>query len=237
MCRCADFATLVAIDCSPVGYAERVCLNPECFRETYKAVQSKQATAGRSIEWRALRTDVLRSRIADACADVAIDDDRYLRLAAILVTEHFETAKAFNKEVLGLNERADDADRFKLLFAMTPDEAKVAFVKALITRLRIEGYGDFLRLVCAAFGVTLDGFTMDEAFLKRFDEHGLRAIGKEIGLFDDEGVKAYAAGRVEAGKWESADLKKMERKQLIALFTKSGFDLTGKAPKRLLEAE
>jgi|GEM_PF-5840439 ParB family chromosome partitioning protein len=231
---CLDYATVVHLSGEP-GYPERACLKPSCYRETYK---ERVSSVSAHVDWRTLRGDVLRKRIPEVCADVALDDVRWLRLGAVLISSGWEAEKAFNKEVFGKEDRIDDGKRFALMQAMTPEEAKAAFVKSLIIRMSLIGsYGDTLGAVCSMFGVGMEGFIIDEKFLRNFDEAGLRALGKELGIWQDQQVINYAVGRKEAGKWDSADSSKMERKQLVACFLKSGIDLKGKVPKRLIEAE
>ena len=233
--ECAEFVSTIDITCDSSGYPGIACAKPECGRATYKE------SAGRSapkVDWPTVAFNFLKARLPDASADVALDDPRWLILAAIFITENYNIRTQFDKDVLGLtdDDHHSDEERWKILAALPPDQLKYAFAKALLARVgSINYYGSILRAFGAAVGVSLEDFTIDAKFLRRFDEAGIRALAKEFDLFGDEKVAAFVAAKKESGKWKSSDPKKMEKKQLVECFLNSGFDLKGKVPAKLLE--
>jgi ParB/RepB/Spo0J family partition protein len=239
---CLNYVSIVGLDGKPT-YPQIVCKKSEigCYEKTYPGPGTSMPAMAQDLGPEFRRT-YYRDGLIKAIEAAPHDDERILRIMLNVITDEYKTRQAFMKEAF---DRNDDADRFDGLWTvkwraietLKGDALRDALHRALLIRMRDEGFlSGVLDHVATHFGVNLKNWTITTSYLSRKDAKQLVKLGKELAIFDDPKVQKYIDKQLtkSQARWPSGKPEKMDKKQLIECFMKSGLDLTGLVPKEII---
>ena len=230
---CRDYISVIYLSGEP-SYLTRGCVNQGCAKTTYKQANSDAAYRPQIQPWE-IRKKFYQEAFPTACEKIDSADERFLRVACFgLFHSDWQMRKSFINRYNGGKEqdgRGTAALFWKIIQKKKDGDLRRMLADAVTDILSVAGAESLQALAAGVFGIDIKrDWRITADYLNKKDPKGLLAVGRELKLFDDPKAKAYLTGTLKAKKLET-----LEKKQLVALFLKSGVELKGKVPKEILK--
>lgn len=254
---CAEYVTILSHRPGEI-FGERACLNPACYRKTYRRPtlsgrqyeDPKQRTGRRSNEQGILfRENFFRERIPqliEAIEPARPEVDR-LALVALLhsnrqLQEWFVSTldPLEQRQVLGGEDELwgslREEDIWNLIEHRTDACVRTIAREAALRTIMQSDFGHDGRLrVARSLGMDLQQeWRLHENYLRAKTTKEMLAMGESLGIFKDEKAQAFLFEKLgkKRGKFEAC-----KKGELIRVFLESGIDLAGKVPDEILVKE
>jgi ParB/RepB/Spo0J family partition protein len=236
--ECDNFLSTIRLS-GEEGYIPVVCGNEECAKKTYKQAAQRNVEPVQNLgpEY---RRKFFRERIPSACAAIPADDDRYLRLAVYRLLEgNYYAREAFYKEAFAEAKKKPlagerDIVLWTIVEKLNGEALRKAFNTAVIVAATSQdnwelGEEVFIH-IGRHFGADIKDWQLVADYLNKKEPKQLVKLGKELNIFEDPKVEEYIKDKLS-----NKTVAVLNKKELIAVFLKSGMNLTGKVPKEILE--
>lgn len=254
---CKDFISVINVDLSEVyshlGGSMTCAGDKDCYKKTFATARSSGSSGG---EKKTTSKDhgpefqdrFYREAIRQRTTTMGFEDVRMLRLTAFALIKNDYKIKDEFCQAAGVKKgQYSFYDMHKVWFALEnmPIEDIIRWISQAtlfstldnmqISVAREDGNLKVKHLIAKHFGIDLaTDWMITKDYLQRKTIPEIVGIGKELKIFDDPAVKAFAQGTL---KMKSENWAGMKKKDLIRLFMDSGIDLTGKVPKEILKVK
>ena len=254
--ECKDFVSIIRIDLSEGYYGQgRTCAgDKECYKKHFATARSSGSSGGEKkttskdhgpeFQDRFYR-EAIRKIINDEFKDHFLDNEHILRLLAFTLINRDGLAKSIFVEEMKLKDRwGDSTEIWRALEKIECPELDEWIVKTSLSLTldnhQIAQYHEYdnlkaKHLIAKHIGIDLArDWQITKEYLQCKTITEIVRIGKDLKIFDDPAVRAFAQSTL---KMKSENWAGMKKKDLIRLFLESGLDLAGKVPKEILKVK